>query len=79
MKVFVKDVLPGNGRFRLTLDGDINTEKIAKMKSARRNQKAKQSRRKEAADLAVGEEILGGVVKVGREDGLVGAGREMSS
>ena len=79
MKVFVKEVLPGNGRFRLTLDGDINTEKIAKMKSARRNQKAKQLRRKEAADLVVGAEILGGVVKVGREDGLVGAGREMSS
>lgn len=64
MKVFVKEAFPGNGRFHLTLDPDISPEDLTRMKNALQKKKARFSRRKNVADLVVGEEMLGGIVRV---------------
>lgn len=60
----MKDVLPGNGRFHVTLDETITPDKVRKLKRYVERQKAKFYHRKEAADLEVGEEILGDILKV---------------
>lgn len=62
--MFVKNVLPGNGRFKLTMDETITPEKAKMLQRRTDRQKAKYARRREVADLEVGEEILGDVVKV---------------
>ncbi|CAM9593841.1 unnamed protein product [Scytosiphon promiscuus] len=62
--VFVKEVFPGNGRFHVTLDSSLSPEDVAKMKNAVSRKKARFARRKDAAELVEGQEMLGGIVKV---------------
>lgn len=64
MKVYVKEVFPSNGRFHVTLDPNVSAEDVNRMKNAAKRKKARFARRKDVADLAVGEELLGAVVRV---------------
>lgn len=64
MKVYVKDTFPGNGRFHVTFDPDVSAEDVRRMKNAAQRKKARFARRKDVADLAEGEEILGAIVRV---------------
>lgn len=64
MIVYVKKVLAGNGRFRLTLDPNVTPEKVETQKKQVMHQLSKRKKRKNIADLEVGKEMLGTVVKV---------------
>eukprot|EP00903_Cladosiphon_okamuranus_P019672 g18081.t2 len=64
VKVYVKDTFPGNGRFHVTLDPDVSEQDVKRMKNAAQRKKARFARRKNVADLAEGEEMLGGIVRV---------------
>ena len=63
LKVFVKAVHPSNGRFRLTLDPQVTKEKVRRMRNEGTRASSRFSKRKEAEDLATGEEILGDIIK----------------
>eukprot|EP00752_Nemacystus_decipiens_P017765 g15927.t2 len=64
MKVYVKEAFPGNGRFHLTLDPNVSEDDVRRMKNAAQRKKARFARRKDVTDLVVGEEMLGGIVRV---------------
>lgn len=67
MTVYVKEVLQANGRFRLTLDPDVTPERVAQLKKALLRRKSRWNKRRELAELEVGEEILGKIVKASSE------------
>lgn len=64
IKVFVKEVFPGNGRFRLTMDANLDPKSVKTMTNKVQKEKSRFARRKNVEDLVVGEEMLGAIVKV---------------